>query len=297
MINLNLYRTFHNVARFGNISLAAEELYVSQPAVSKAIKNLEKTFDLNLFTRTPTGMKLTSEGKLLYEHIDKAMGNIREAEVLISQVKLKERGVIRLGVSATLCKYFLMPKLKSFMEQYPNIEINIINRTTFETIDLLENDVIDFGIISVTPKVRPDNYYHLNYLHDIFVANDALSNAVDCTEDNISIDAPLMLLEKGNITRQFVDDFLRENNVSFKSEVEVSNMDFLIDFAKMGLGVSAVIKEFVADDIKNQVLFELPLMTSPQRREMGIIVKKKELLSVASNALIDFISSEQTSEI
>ena len=118
--NLTLYRAFYAVATHLNISIAAKELYISQPAISKSIKKLEDNLGTPLFVRNSRGVKLTEEGQLLYDYVSKAFNNLESGEEQIKRIKDLGIGQIKIGVSTTLCKYILLNYLKGFIKDNPS---------------------------------------------------------------------------------------------------------------------------------------------------------------------------------
>jgi len=131
-IDFELYRIFYVVATVGNITKAAQELMISQPAVSKAIKHLEEQLGGVLFTRTKRGVILTEEGLEFYKHIKLAMEHIVNAENKFSNLMNLETGTIRIGISTTLTRYYLLPYLSNFHSRFPGINIQILTNKTSE---------------------------------------------------------------------------------------------------------------------------------------------------------------------
>lgn len=119
--NLSLYYIFYIVSRTGNISQAAKELYISQPAISRAIKKLEDNLDTILFKRSSRGVTLTPDGQLLYEKVKAAFELLSEGEDSILHNRSREIPRLRIGASTTLCKYVLMPRLKNFISANPQM--------------------------------------------------------------------------------------------------------------------------------------------------------------------------------
>ena len=103
--NLSQYKIFYEVAKAGNISKAAKELYISQPAISKAISKLEDSLGLSLFTRSSRGVQLTSEGEILFEHTREAFDALDRGEQELKRIQEFDIGHLRIGVSNTLCKH------------------------------------------------------------------------------------------------------------------------------------------------------------------------------------------------
>ena len=288
--NLELYKIFYTVASFGNISLASEKLFISQPAVSKSIKKLEAVLGITLFLRNSRGVKLTEEGIVFYQYIERALNEINVGEKVIDKLKNKEIGTIKLGVSTTLCKHFLIPKLKRFIKEYPHIEVKIINKTPFETLKILENGELDMVIISEPPEKNFYNFIELSEIQDIFVAEkDYLQSLNIKNYNDIFSSATLMLMESGNISRGYIDKYFKNNNIVIKPEIEVSNMDLLIEFAKIGLGVTAVIKNFIKNELEDGNLVEIPITPPIPKRNIGVVYHKNIPLSVAAETFLQYL--------
>ena len=270
--NLSSYRIFYTVANTGNISKAAKELYISQPAISKSIQKLEERVGCKLFSRSSRGVVLTDEGKLLYEHVSEAFETLTMGEEKLKRSIELGVGHLKIGVSSTLCKYLLLPYLKEFIRQNPHISISISCQSTNDTLKLLEDNKIDIGLIGKPENLKNIHFDFLEEIEDIFVAaKDYLRNlkARGIQKDHILQSSTLMLLDKNNMTRQYIDDYLQENQIIIKDSIDISDMDLLIDFARIGVGVACVIKNFVREDLENGTLMEIPLGFPIHKREVG----------------------------
>jgi len=291
--DLELYRVFYTVAKCGNISQAATELYISQPAVSKSIKKLETLTGITLFLRNSRGVKLTNEGVIFFDYIERAIKEISVGEEVLDKLKKREYGIIKLGVSTTLCKYYLIPRLKQFIDEYLNIQIKIINKTTFETIKLVEEGLIDFGLVSVPFDSDSYNFIELATLQDTFVASKEYLKPFGIIKPNeVFSKCSFMLLESDNIARRYIDAYFLKNDILVKPEIEVSNMDLLIEFAKIGLGVTVVIKDFIGKELSEGSLIEIPVTPQISKRTIGIISHKKIPLSIAAQTFLSFIEAK-----
>ena len=230
--NLSSYRIFYTVANTGNISKAAKELYISQPAISKSIQKLEESVGCKLFSRSSRGVVLTDEGKLLYEHVSEAFETLTMGEEKLKRSIELGVGHLKIGVSSTLCKYLLLPYLKEFIRQNPHISISISCQSTNDTLKLLEDNKIDIGLIGKPENLKNIHFDFLEEIEDIFVAaKDYLRNlkARGIQKDHILQSSTLMLLDKNNMTRQYIDDYLQENQIIIKDSIDISDMDLLID--------------------------------------------------------------------
>lgn len=283
--NLSAYRIFHVVAQQGNISHAAKELYISQPAISKAIAKLEESIGASLFYRSSRGVMLTEEGRQLYEHTKKAFAEFEEGEAKIRKIQELGIGQIRIGASTTLCKYILIPYLKTFIERYPHIKIMITCQSTFHTVKLLEEEKIDIGLIGKFSFGKDIEFHKVREIEDSFVASEGYLKNLSLREKehtdkfNVLSCANLLLLDEQNISRQHVEAYFKENHIEVKQVLEVGSMDLLIDFAKIGLGVACVIKEFVADELREGRLTVVPVPKPFTRREIGFAFSKKNVMT------------------
>ena len=292
--NLSSYRIFYTVANTGNISKAAKELYISQPAISKSIQKLEESVGCKLFSRSSRGVVLTDEGKLLYEHVSEAFETLTLGEEKLKRSIELGVGHLKIGVSSTLCKYLLLPYLKEFIRQNPHISISISCQSTNDTLKLLEDNKIDIGLIGKPENLKNIHFDFLEEIEDIFVAaKDYLRNlkARGIQKDHILQSSTLMLLDKNNMTRQYIDDYLQENQIIIKDSIDISDMDLLIDFARIGVGVACVIKNFVREDLANGTLMEIPLGFPIHKREVGFAYKTT---TKPSKSLAEFIHFYKT---
>lgn len=292
--NLSLYHVFNYVVDTGNISQAARLLYVSQPAVSKAIANLEENMNLTLFIRSSRGVKLTEEGQLLYQYTKEAFDILKQGEERLNHRSELGVGHLRIGVSATLCKYILLPYLNRFLKAYPHIKITIESQSTIYTLKQLDNNTLDIGLVAKPGNQRIYEFLPSNEIEDIFVATkDYLDNLrLREKDENIFTTGNIMLLDAENISRMYIDDYFKTNHIYPQHLLEVSSMDLLIEFAKTGLGVACVIKEFVSEELRNGQLIQIPLKKAIKKREVGFCYNKAAYLSDSMSKLINFVAKD-----
>lgn len=289
--SLSCYRIFYTVAKAKNISKAAKELYISQPAISKSIQKLEDSLGCELFRRSSRGVILTEEGELLFTHVSSAFETLSLGEDKLKNSLELGVGHLKIGVSSTLCKYILLPYLKEFTKKYPHINISIACQSTNETLLLLEQNKIDIGLIGRPESLKTINFFYLAEIEDIFVATQLYLDNLKKRgfgSDGILSNSTLMLLDKNNMTRQYIDDYLQENQIIIRDLIEISAMDLLIEFAKINLGVACVIKEFVKEELADKTLIEIPLGFPMHKREVGFAYKKTLKPSKSLELFIDF---------
>ncbi|MBQ2706000.1 MAG: LysR family transcriptional regulator [Agathobacter sp.] len=297
--NLSSYWIFYTVANAGNISKAAKELYISQPAISKSIQKLEESLNCKLFSRSSRGVILTDEGALLYDHVKEAFETLSTGEDKLKRSIDLGVGHLQIGVSPTLCKYVLLPYLTEFIKQNPHISISISCQPSNETLRLLDENKIDIGLIAKTDNLKGLQFDFIENIEDTFVATpEYLSNleARGVKKDEALEHATLMLLDKNNATRRYIDDYFQANHITISDSIDISDMGLLCDFAKIGVGVACVIKNFVAKDLKKGRLEELSLELPIPSREIGFAYKENIKLSKSMEAFIDFYKTFEPEE-
>lgn len=294
-IDFELYRIFYTVANNKNITKAAEELNISQPAISKSIKKLEEKLGGQLFVRTKRGVVLTEEGKEFYNYISQAIEYISNAENKFTELLNLETGCIKIGISTTLTKKFLLPYLEEFHKLYPKIDIQIITNLTSELFPKLRNGLIDILILNLNEKNygQDINIIKCKKITDCFIVNKNYKELVNC---EISIkelnNFPLILQSKGSNTREFLDNFAKENNTILKPNIELASYSLVVEFAKIGLGIGYATKDYIKKELKSRELFEIKLKEKIPSRYIGIATSSNHLPNFSTKKLIEIINKE-----
>ncbi len=270
--NLSQYKIFYEVAKAGNISKAAKELYISQPAISKAISKLEDSLNVTLFTRSSRGVHMTPEGEILFRHAETAFQALNSGEEELKRIREFNIGHLRIGVSNTLCKYILLPYLKKFIEQYPHIKITIEGQATARTISMLEQHTLDIGLVAEPAGLSGLSFIPVMEIQDVFVSTRHYLNNLYLREgkdSDLFQCGNIMLLDQNNMTRHHVDEYMEEHRIIPKQILEVTTMDLLIEFAKISLGVACVIRELVQKELESGRLIQIPLPAPIKKRTIG----------------------------
>lgn len=297
--NLSLYKVFYTVANAGNISKAAAELFISQPAISKSIRKLEQSLDVTLFSRNSRGVQLTEEGEVLYDYVQRAFYALQTGEAQLKKINDLGIGHLHIGVSTTLCKYMLLPYLKEFVAAHPHIRITIDCQSTNHTLHLLKENKIDLGLIGKPERLHHVHFDSLGEIEDIFVSTQSYLDNLSLRtsrKDDLFKSATLMLLDKENMTRQYIDDYLSLYHIETNNTLEVSTMDLLIEFAKTGLGVACVIRQFVENELKDGTLVNIPLEAPLHKREIGFAYLENIQQTSAVKEFIQFYRQKSGQE-
>ncbi len=284
MVNLELYRVFYAVAKCGSLTRAAEELYISQPAVSQAIKQLENQLGGKLFNRTHRGMELTEPGgKQMFDAVEQALKLFNQAETHYAELKNTATGVLRICASDTVATHFLIDYIKTYHERYPNVKIVIQDGTSAETIELIKNRKGDIGFVNLPVDDHEVNLTDkVMQLHDIFVASEAFS---ELTDDVVPLsrlqDYPLLMLELSTATRQAIVGYAHSLGIHLHPEVELASLELMAELAKKGIGIACIPREFVRHELEAGTLKEIRTNPSLPVRGIGLVLAKDEKPSFA----------------
>lgn len=294
-INFELYKVFYHVSRTLSFSEAASHLFISQSAVSQSIRLLEEKLGCQLFFRNTKRVKPTKEGEVLFTHIDQAYNFIKAGERTLESMHNLTRGEIRIGATDTICRYYLMPYLKKFNEIYPQVKIHITNRTSPRCIELLRNGSVDIAVINIPHDgtfknidLRPTQM-----VRDLFIAG---NNYTELKNRKVNIkeleNYPLLVIEKGTVSRSYFDDLLSDNNVKKLPDVELGSVSLLVEMASINLGIAFVPEDTIKTSLANKEIFIIDLEERIPERYIGVATHANIPMSIAAVKLIELITEE-----
>ena len=279
--NLELYKVFYYVAKNKNITQAANELMVSQPAVSKSIKVLEQDLNTKLFNRNKDGVSLTNAGEVLYSKINKAIELITSAEEDIDSINNLEQGTINIGAGNTIMQRYLMPYIKEFHEMYPNINVIVHTVVTEELIKRAQVGLVDI-VFTHLPNTIPNNFniIKLKKLHDILVVNKD-SKYVNKTINKKELkNMPLILLPYKASNRKNFNKFCLKNNIVVNPLMEIGNDLIIEECAQNGLGVGLVVREYVQNKLDNKELFEIKTSFNIEEKDLVCLIEQNRMNNI-----------------
>ena len=289
-VRLELYRVFLEVAKQGNISAAAQNLFISQSAVSQSVKQLEEQLQVRLFSRSTRGVSLTSEGKLLLEYVSHALGLLQSGEEKIAASRQLLTGELIIGASDTVTKTYLLSRLEAFHKDYPDIRIRILNGTTSMVLDYLHAGQVDIAFASEAPDETVYSVRHCVDTHTIFVAApDYLEFDKVYTMEEIAA-LPLILLERKASSRVYVERYFQDHGVQIHPEIELGSHNLLISLARIGLGVACVTEEFSLSGLSRGVIVPLKTEFEIPPRAVTMCTLQGVTPTSAANRFMDFIT-------
>ena len=290
-INFELYKTFYVVAKHKNITKASHELLISQPAVSKAIKNLETQLGCTLFIRNKSGVILTEAGALLLKDIENVVQILQNSEEKIKNLTSLDHVVLTIGTSKTIVEKYLSPYIQTFYNRYPNIKIGIVTGSDKDLIQKARTGLIDM-IIANTPYDVPDDFAitKLKKIHTIFVGSPHYKDIV-IKEDNIE-KLPLILQSEGSTTRYYFNKIMNNYNFHITPKMEFTSSTLALQFIKIGVGIGIATKEYLNHELEDKTLYELKSTISLDNRYISVITCCNQTMSNATIAFIKILEKK-----
>lgn len=285
MLNFNQLRTFHYVAKHGSFTVAAGELFVTQPAVTAQVKALEDACSLKLFKKIGRRTHLTEEGKTLYEYTQKIFQYEKEIENTIDDMKELKRGVLKLGSTKTYARYFMPSLLTSFHKDYPHIKIHLDEGSSLDMINSLlelKNEVAVIAKATENPAVTFIPFSQEELV--IIVSTDHPLAAKKSVSSQELAKEPIIMKETGSGTRKRVNLFFEQHHCIPNILMETSNNEFIKQLVQKGEGISILVKACVASEIEEGKLVTIPLKGQRIYLDVSFAYLKNQPLSVPAKA-------------
>lgn len=246
MTNLNLYKFFCVVAKEKNLSKASEKLFVSQPAVSFSIKELEKELGQKLFVRKSKGVELTTFGKMLYEKISPFLNSCDEAEILAQKFAKLQTGVVRIGSSSSNVNQVLIDYLSKFASVYPDIQIVMERGNKDELVQKLSLGELDMIFVDKFDKVLDYKIVkQFDVVYQLIGSKDFKQKySLGSVEPKDFPAQDLMLPSINNNSRITINNYFNSHGISLNPKYELDNYILLYEFVKKGFGLAFVNIEY-----------------------------------------------------
>lgn len=291
MVNLELYKVFYTVAKCGSLTKAAEELYISQPAVSQSIKQLETQLGVSLFNRTHRGMELSAQGgKVIFHKVEEALGLFHEAQVMLSQINSSATGTIRIGASDTIFEYVLSDKIVEFREKYPAVKIELVSDYSPQTLEELKNAEIDVAFVNLPMQVDEALLLHGNFqrLTDVFIVGEKYA---ELSGESIALAElkkyPLITLGKDTVATKSLNGFLSSVGINLSPSIEVGSFELMKRLVAKGMGVGVIPKEYAEKELADGTLKIVETDPALSVRSVGMVLPKNATASYALRMFIE----------
>ena len=287
-INLNLYKTFYEVSKYGSFSKTAEFTYSTQSSISKSIKKLEEELNTILFYRKPNGVELTEKGRELLFYVEKSFGNLLTAERVMLETENLERGKLNIGLPSFIASFFMFDKIIKFHNKYPNIEISITNGTREYLLNLLDKHQIDFIIYasSIIDDIGNKDL-EVEYLYPVkytfFCKKEDYEKYKNIKSIKDLENIPLVLPISGTNNRKYLDEVVIKNNTKFNKVINIHTSEGILTGVKRGLGIGYIMKDIISEDDNYKVIS----IKEKLREEEIVILYNKKFLTNAPKRFIE----------
>lgn len=292
--NLELYRVFCEVVKYQNISKAAENMSISQSAVTQSIQKLENMLGGKLFFRSKVGVELTKEGKNLYEYVKDSIEKMSNAEEIFSNYLNLEKGKIRIGGGNVLVSTLILPTLMEFIKKYPNIEIEIIQYSTKEAIQKLANGELDLIALTLSENTQKNSNVEIIHLkkeprYCFFASKSYLKkNPIK----NISeLEKHKLIMPRSSTTKFIFDEYCQSHSLNIKAHYEIGNANMIKEMILNDLGVSFSNFEYIKDMIDEEKVEIIEQFESGSDIEC-IAILKKNMCNKATLKLANMIEDK-----
>ena len=291
MVNLELYKVFYTVAKCGSLTRAAEELYISQPAVSQSIKQLETQLGVSLFNRTHRGMELSPQGgKVIFHKIEQALSLFEEAQVMLTQINSSATGTIRIGASDTISQHVLAEKIVAFREQYPAVKIEILSGYSPQTSEELKNGEIDVAFVNLPMKIDDSMVLHGSFkrLTDVFVVGEKYAELAERTVGIAELKKyPLITLDADTVATKSLNRFLSSVGVDLTPSIQIGSFDMMKRLVSKGMGVGVLPKEYAECELADGSLKIVETDPALPARSVGMVLPKNVTASYALRMFLE----------
>lgn len=290
MINLNQLRVFYEAARAGSFTIAARNLFITQPAVTAQVKTFENQCNLRFFKKKGRRLHLTDEGKSLYEYARKIFEFEKEVENVLEEMRKLKRGILRLGTSKAYARYFMPFLISRFREAYPSIKVYLDEGSSLDMVGSLlglKNEVAVIARVEDNPAVTfiPLSQEELVL---ILAPGHRLSNKKSVPPQEL-LEEPMIMKEIGSGTRKQVNDLFSRRRLVPNVLMETSNTEFIKQLVQRGDGISFVVREAVAAELKDKKLVTVPLEGEKMSLDVSIAYLKHQYLSPPARAFVEML--------
>lgn len=272
-MNYEYFKIFYYVGKHKNITRAAVELYSSQPAVTRAVQNLENELGCRLFVRTKNGVEFTHEGQTLFDYVSIAHSQILKGENEISHSISAENGTVYIGATVTALYGFLFGVLDEFHKNHPNVKFKINTGSSNGTIEKLKNGIFDIAFVS-TPcnNTKSLSLFTVRSFNDILIAG---NNFKELEGKTLSLgdikNYPFVSLRHSMQLRQFLDDVFAENETPVSPDIEADSADLLVPMIRHNLGLGFVPQDMAEEAILRGEVFKVELKEKLPARHICMI--------------------------
>ena len=290
---LNQLQIFLKVVQTKSVTKAAEELYLTQPAVSIQLRNFQEQFDIPLTEVVGRKIYITDFGFEIAEAAENIINQVYAINFKTLAYKGQLTGRLKISVVST-GKYVMPYFLADFMEQHSGIELMMDVTNKKKVVESLENNEVDFALVSILPNTL--NIEKLDLLQNklYLVGSTETKFKKDTNIIDIFKDLPLIFREKGSGTRQTMESFIERNNIAVVKKMELTSNEAVKQALLAGLGYSIMPLIGIKNELHNQELQIIPIKGLPIKTTWSLIWLKGKKHSPVSLSFLDYLKNEKS---
>jgi DNA-binding transcriptional LysR family regulator len=288
-------KVFHTVARLLSFTKAAEELHMTQPAVTFQVRQLEEYFNTRLFDRTHNKVSLTPAGERVAEFAERIFDLYAEMESGVRDLTGEISGALTIGASTTIAEYMLPALLGEFKNQYPDINLRLKVSNSEGIVSMVEHNVIDLGVVesAVNNKNLIVEVCHEDQLVLVAAPDHELVKRGGKVNASDIVRYPFVSREEGSGTRDVVMQYLMEHNVSpgdMTFSLELGSPEAIKGAVEAGMGITILSRSIIGKELKLNMLAELPL-DPPLVRPFSFVRQRQKFRVTVMEKLLEFAQS------
>lgn len=293
-MNYEYYKIFYCVGKHKNITRAAQELFSSQPAVTRVIQSMENELGCKLFLRTKTGVELTREGEILYEYAGVACRHLIKAEDELIGSASVDGGTIYIGTTITALNCYLFDFLNDYRKRYPKVKFKIQTSSTAKIIDLLRSGSVDMAFVTTPCNAAPQmNVTEILEFKDILIGGKQFASL---TERKLGMadlkEYPFISLYKNMQLRQFLDGIFYAHGMTLEPDIEADGADLMISMVANGWGLAFAPEPMTIERQERGELIALPFKDDLPARKVCLITDPQQPKTRASRELCRMITEK-----
>ena len=297
-MNLNQLRVFHSVAKLQSFTRAVDVLCLTQPGISKHIKQLEAHYGVRLFDRLGKKVILTQAGEVLFDKTEVMFEQLNEAKVQIDDMKSLTGGKIGIGASFTIGVHVLPKLLGAFIRRYPSIKISTDISLSQEIEGKVLSNSLDVGFVG--HAVRDERLSLHRFLTDelaVIVPSDHRWAKRKTIQAHQLVDEPFLISREGSGTRRAIEERLGSKGIALNRIMEFGNTECVKKAVEAGLGISVISKYAIAREVSFGLIRSIRLTGVETRRDFYIIYLRDKYLNNLVKAFLGFLKDTEVSSI
>jgi DNA-binding transcriptional LysR family regulator len=290
MLNFNQFRIFFHAARNLSFTIAAKELFITQPAVTAQVKSLEEYCNIKLFKKKGRGLCLTDEGKALYAHAIRVFDYEKEIDNVIEDMRKLKRGVLRVGATKAYALYIMPFLIQGFHLLHPHVRINVNEGNSTDLIENLIELEIEVALIA-TPENRPELKIIPVAREEIMVIMTPahpLAKKEFLTLQDLRREL-IIMKQTGSGTRRVIERFCADHQYFPNILLETSNDGLIKEMVKRGEGISFLVKPLLTAELEAGQIVAVPIEGTRLWMDVSVACLRDQPLSTAAHAFIDML--------